>query len=225
MRDCFLLESPDSERLIGAASQGSWLDVERTACPINARHMPGKRRWNEIFVEVSHNKREEAIIWTIGDCLMHESLLAEFERRGFTGYRPLPAKVRFRDGSLSNQYREFIVTGWAGAAHVDSGIRLVEVCPACGSQTYSRSGIAKQMVDWDQWTGDHFFRVWPLAKRVFVTDEVADFLKESAPRSFDIFPAEKSPGLRYPGTMIVERFSAHFPADLAIRYGRPLGLE
>jgi hypothetical protein len=126
---------------------------------------------------------------------------------------------------VSDQYREIIVTGWAGTAHADSGIRLVEVCLACRSQTYSRSGIPKQLVDWDQWTGDHFFRVWPLAKRVFVTDEVAEFLKKSGPRSFDIYPAEKSPSFRYPGTMIVEPFSAHFPEDFAIRYGRPLGLE
>jgi hypothetical protein len=210
---------------MGAARQGSWLDVDRGTCPINPSHMPGRRRWNEIFVEVSHNKREETIIWTIGDCLFHESLLAEFERKGFTGYRPLPAKVRFRDGSVSDQYREIIVTGWAGVAHPDSGFRLVEVCPVCRSQTYHHAGVVKQLVDWSQWTGDHFFRVWPLAKLVFVTDEVAEFLKQSAPRSFELYPAEKTPKLRWLGQIVVDPLSGHFPKDLAIKYGRLLGLE
>jgi hypothetical protein len=225
VKNCFALCSPDSDRLIGSARQGSWLDVDRRICPDNPRHMPGTRRWNKILVEVSHNKREETIIWTIGDFLIHQSLLAEFQRKGFTGYLPLPARVRFRDGSESDQYREIIVTGWAGVAHPDSGIRLVEVCPACRSQTYSRSGPPKQLVDWSQWTGDHFFRVWPLPKLAFVTDEVAEFLKESAPRLFDLYPAEKEPCLRWPGKTIVEELSAHFPEDLAIKYGRPLGLE
>jgi hypothetical protein len=225
VKGSFVLWLPDSERLLGATTQGGWLDVDRRACPNNPRHIPGKRRWNEIFVDVQHNRRDEAIIWTVGDCLILENLLEEFRLKGFTGYRALPAKVRFRDGLVSNEYRELIVTGWAGVADLESGIRLVEVCPLCRTQTYTRSGNVKRLVDWTQWTGDHFFRVWPLAKCIFVTSEVAEFLKASETKTLQIYPAEKVPGLDKPWTTIVEQLSAYLPEDLAIKYGRPLGLE
>ena len=185
MKKCFKLSAPDSDTLIGAALRGSWLDLERRTCPIDPVHIPGARLWNNILVKVAHNQRDESIIWTIGDCLIHETLLTEFERMGFTGYQSLPATVRFRNGSTSDQYRELIVTGWAGTVHPESGIQHVHACPACRCQTYERPANVKKLIDWDQWTGDHFFRVWPFPKFVFVTEQVAEFLKGAAPRSFE----------------------------------------
>jgi hypothetical protein len=186
--------------------------------------MPGRRRWNEIFVQVRHNKREETIIWTIGDRVMHERLLSEFEGQGFTGYRPLPAKVRFRDGSVSQEYREFIVTGWAGVAHPESGMRLVEICPACLTQTYGYLREPEKVVDWNQWTGDDFFVVWPFDKLVFVTERVAEFLKARAVKTFDLRRLHEWPNLHMRINIVGEPVSVSLPPDLAIQYGRPLGL-
>jgi hypothetical protein len=54
------------------------------------------------------------MIWSGSDCGVHESLIEAFEKEGFTGYRLEPATVRFRDSRISTEYREFLVTGWAG---------------------------------------------------------------------------------------------------------------
>jgi hypothetical protein len=224
MPTSFLLRPPDSSQLFGTATQGGWLDKDRYVCPIEDGNWRGRRRWTEMFVELKHNKREEMIVWTIGDCLMHQSLLAEFQTRGFTGLRSLPAKVRFRDVFVSEEYREIVVTGWAGLPHKNSGVERVAVCSECRCQKYASRGRPEQIVDWSQWTGDHFFRVWPWSKIIFIVDEVAEFLKKAKVRSFDLFRPEELGGLGRAGTVTTPPLSDVLPADLAARYESTLHL-
>jgi len=51
--------------------------------------------------------------WVEGLVIL-ERVLEGFKQQEFTGYRIRLATVRLKDGQLSNDYREFIVTGWAG---------------------------------------------------------------------------------------------------------------
>jgi hypothetical protein len=73
--------------------------------------------------------------WT--DAVIHSRLHEQFAKRGITGYRLRPATVRFRDGHVSQDYSELIVTGWAGVAPPESGIELTDACTGCGYKKYS----------------------------------------------------------------------------------------
>ncbi len=224
MTNHYCFQQPDSDQLAGVAVQGGLLDVEDVACPVESWHRPGRRLWHELVVEVSHNKREETIIWALGDCVIHERLLAEFERQQFTGYRLQPATVRFRNGAISKDYRQLVVTGWAGVARAESGIRLDKVCTGCSFKRYSQLVDPQQVVDWSQWTGEDFFIVWPAPRHLQITDRVAGFLKASAQRSFRLTTwADELKGVRL--GFGVGKLSGYLPEDLALKYGRPLGLE
>ena len=181
----FKLEWPESPDLTGCAVKGGADKKEWLACPLNPqrpaglRHNCGRRIWSEsLLVEVKHNKRVQTLIRTWGcDVVIHESLATEFERHGITGYRMQPAAVRFRDGSLCHNYKERIATGWAGVARAESGIHVAEDCPACFWKHYTPLQDPEQLIDWSQWTGEDFFRVWPLPNFVLITKRVVELLQ------------------------------------------------
>lgn len=103
----FNLAEPDNERLLADAPNEKH---EIVRCPKG--HLAVYRRIDDLALEVKHTKREERIIWKwISGCVFHESILAEFERDGIAGYRLRPASVKFKDGPVSYEYRELIVTG------------------------------------------------------------------------------------------------------------------
>lgn len=199
---------------------------ENLPCPTNL-HLEGYRRVGALYLEVNHNKRDELIIWGAGYAI-HKHILEEFEKEGFTGYRTKPALVRFRDGSTSTEYCEFIVTGWAGMASSESGIHEVARCPACHRKEYSAITDYRRIVDWKHWTGEDFFIVWPLAGYDLCTERVAHWLRARKVKSFrlekELEQRERDPFMSKQG-FTVSRLSFVLPEDLAIKYGRPLGLE
>jgi hypothetical protein len=166
------------------------------------------------------------MIWcSVEGLAIHEGLWDDFKAQGFTGYRTQPAEVRFKDGSISSDYREFTVTGWAGIATAESGVTVKKSCPVCHWKTYSGITNYERLIDWGQWTGDDFFVVWPLPRFILITERVAQWLlnhevKSYVLRSLDDFdhPSGKS-------GFSVARLSNFMPEDLAIMYGRSLGLE
>jgi len=162
--------------------------------------------------------------WT-GGCAVHESLLAEYEQEGFTGYRTKPATILFRDGQESNEYREFIVTGWAGVASRESGVQLLEECPGCFRRQYSAIKDYDRLIDWDQWTGEDFFIVWPMPRFALVTKRVSAWLKRRKVKSFSLSRLEDIPDIVANLGFTVVSLSESIPEDLAIKYGGPLGLE
>ena len=124
-----------------------------------------------------HSRKDEWVIEaSLEGLVIHARLIEEFEKLGFTGYRLKPATVRFRDGYLSGEYSELVVTGWAGVAPPESGIELTEACGGCGYKHYTSLKNPEHLIDWSQWTGDDFFIVWPLPRYVLITKRVADAL-------------------------------------------------
>lgn len=205
----------------------SFGEREEFPCPLTNEHNEGNRRIGPLYLELKHNRRDELIIWGCGFAI-HESILENFEKEGFTGYRIKPATVRFRDGSTSAEYHEFVVTGWAGMASAESGIRVLKTCPACHWKEYGPITNFENVIDWAQWTGEDFFVVWPLMGYKLCTERVAKWLRDHKPKSFrleeDLAQLKRDPIISkqsFPGV----RLSAFFPEDLAIKYGRPLGLE
>jgi hypothetical protein len=224
MNPFFELAFPVSEQL-----WAEWHEypIETFPCPITSAHSEGGRRLGPIHFDVKHNRRDELMIWGNG-LAVHDRIVEGFEREGFTGYRLKPATVRFRDGSISTEYHEFIVTGWAGVASPESGVRVIESCPACLWKNYSPITDFEKVIDWSQWTGEDFFIVWPMTQYKLCTERVAQWLLGSKVKSFRL-EKEFAQLVRRPIIAKLEfhrgRLSSFLPEDLAIKYGRPLGLE
>lgn len=220
----FNLHRPESELLLGGNE--SYRNREYYQCPITTEHLDGSRRVGSLAVKLEHNHRDELMIWCrVEGLAIHERLLAEFEQQGFTGYRTKPATVTFRDGSASSDYREFVVTGWAGIAQPDSGISVKISCPACHWKTYTGVKNYEKLIDWNQWTGEDFFIVWPLPRFVLVTERVAMWLLGREVKSFCLRGLDDPDQSVGTSGFTVGRLSNFLPEDLAITYGRPLGLE
>jgi hypothetical protein len=223
----FNLHAPSSEGLLAHYLEGSQVKNEVIPCRISSEHLDGRRRVSDLALEVKHDKRDEQIIWPWipETVVIHKRLLAEFKSRSITGYRLKPATVRFRDGGISRDYMELVVTGWAGTARPESGIQVVESCPACHWKKYSGWSDVEQLIDWTKWTGEDFFMLWPFANCVLITERVSEALLSLRAKSFELRGLQDvHPIIRESG-FTVSRLSNFMPQDLAIKYGRPLGLE
>ena len=117
------------------------------------------------------------------------------------------------------------MTGWAGMARPESGIRLVKNCPSCLMKRYSAISDYGNLVDWTQWTGDDFFIVWPMPLYTFVSDRFAQWLQVRRVKSFWLMGSEDRARLIGKSGFGPGRLSDYLPEDLAIKYGRPLGLR
>src|SRR5258708_350692 len=184
MPEFFHLGEPESERLLASTDEAAPYQVRRITCPLNPDHNHS-RPTSPVALQVKHNKQDEWMIssW-LGERVVHQALVAEFEKRKFTGYRLKPATVRFRDGALSSDYSELIVVGWAGVAPPESGIHLIDECPGCMLKHYSGLQDAERLIDWNQWTGEDFFVVWPLPAIPLITKRVAEALGELQVKSY-----------------------------------------
>jgi hypothetical protein len=110
------------------------------------------------------------------------------------------------------------VTGWAGIASPESGIRLVEVCAGCGMRKYSGVERHDKLIDWEQWSGDDLFIVWPLPKFILISSRGADVLRSLKVKSYNL--ASMRIPIRGP---CVGPLSYYMPRDVAETYGKVVG--
>ncbi|MDE3202473.1 MAG: hypothetical protein KGN79_16305 [Acidobacteriota bacterium] len=213
-----------SDRFYGDGNE-SYSHREHSRCPITREHLEGSRRVGRLNLHMQHNDRSQWIIWSVAGMVIHQDILEEFEKERFTGYRTEPATVQFKDGVISQEYQEFIVTGWAGIARPESGVKVRQDCPACHWKSYTGIKNTEQLVAWSQWTGEDFFMVWPLPLYIFVTERVADWFKAKKSRRYIVRGPEDRGHLAKTTGFTVGLLSNFMPVDLAVKYGRPLGLE
>jgi hypothetical protein len=166
----YYIEPVYSEKFHG--DDNSQARNEDIPCPITNKHLDGSRKVGQLHLDLHHNERKEWIIWWLMGNVVHQKIVEEFEKEKFTGFRTEPATVRFRDGEISQEYREFIVTGWAGMAKPESGVKVRKDCSACHWKNYTAIRDPERLVDWSQWTGADFFMVWPLPLSLMVTGEL-----------------------------------------------------
>jgi len=216
--------------LAGPASTGPLAELIATAadweisvCPTaDYLHYDGHRLKGNLAVKVSYISRNALLIWTwgLGRCLIHEKVIAELDAIGASGYRLKPGSVRFHDGSVSDEYRELVVTGWGGVASPESGLKPIERCLDCHYVRYGFLPHPEKLMDWSQWTGEDFFVIWPLPGLILITGRVAELLRRLKARSYTLEKPSRSWG-----GPTVGRLSASMPEDLAQKYGEPLGIE
>ena len=107
-------------------------------------------------------------------------------------------------------------------ASAESGIGLLKRCEGCGHTVYTGSDNPGRLIDVCQWDGSDVFIVWPLPKFIFVTDGVAQVIRDNRltgvvlrqPRDLDL-SGGFSPG----------RLSYWMPADRARELGAALGID
>ncbi len=211
-----------------ANSAKGWAQWTRCSCPVSSEHKAHRYRIGPLHHFVEHDDRSEQIVWGYGVAI-HQAVIRRFEMEGFTGFRTKPASVTFADGITSSEYCEFIVTGWAGTASPGAGAHLVESCSGCHWKRYSAITDFDNVIDPRQWTGEDFFIAWPFATGyLFCSDRVARWLRVSSIKSFSIerpFEKERQRPWVMDGGFPRGSISEYLPDDLAIKYGRPLGLE
>jgi len=121
---------------------------------------------------------------------------------------------------------ELIVTGWAGMAPPESGIKLIEHCEGCGHTVYSAWTNPERLIDSSQWDGSDFFVVWPLPWRIFVTERVAKVLRDNRLSGIALKPSSDlvfSPNII--PTLSTGRLSDWMPEERARQLGAKMGID
>lgn len=218
------LASPNSTARLAKWVDGE-MDLEQVICPIDEGHRRGGKRLTNLSVTLP-GRTVHDFVWTWqSECLVQEHVLDLLRKRGFTGFDVRPVRARFKRASEGEPPRlwELIVTGWAGMASPTSGIRLLERCPGCGDSVYSGVNNLGAVIDASKWDGSDFFMVWPLPKFIFVTDRVAQVVRQSR-LAGAVLKQPRDVNLSG-GTVGGGRLSYWMPEDRARELGRPLGIE
>jgi hypothetical protein len=200
------------------------MELEQVICPVNEGHRRAGKRLTDLSVALrGHGVLD--FVWTwYSECLIQDHVVELFKAGGFSGFDVKPVKARFKRPCEHGPPRlwELIVRGWAGMASPESGIKLVKECRACGLLDYSGASNPGALIDASRWDGSDFFMVWPLPGFIFVTDRVAQVIRDNRlrgsvlrqPRELDL-----SRGFG-PG-----RLSYWMPEQRARELGAPLGIE
>jgi len=209
------------------------VDLEQVVCAANPKHQWGGKRTANLSVVLYSNQVFD-IMWTWhNECLIQQHVLDAFQRQGFNGFQVKAAEVRFKRPGAGEPPRlwELVVTGWAGFASLESGIRLDEKrsCLDCGSLRYTRPTDYSRLIDETKWDGSDFFMVWPLPKYIFVTGRVCEFIQTNDLRLTQFMrPEDLQPKTPFeqqldrgfsPG-----RLSYWMPEERARELGEPLGI-
>jgi hypothetical protein len=204
------------------------VELEGIVCPINDGHQRAGKRLSDLSIMLPPRAARDDFVWTWGsELLLRDRVLQLFNASGFNGFVVKPVKVKFKrpDGDPPRLW-ELNVTGWAGMASPESGIRLVESCPACGHLIYSDCDHPERLIDASKWDGSDFFMVWPLPKFIFVTDRVAELIRDESLSGSVVRPStELRFSTRTIGGFGPGRLSYWMPKDRAHELGAPLGIE
>lgn len=217
------LASPDSTTRYAEWVPGE-IETEKIICPTSAGHRRGGRRLTSLSVAL-RGAGVEDFVWTwYSECLVQDHVLDLFRRSGFTGFDVKPVKAKFKRCSETEPPRlwELIVTGWAGMATAESGVKLVEHCDVCGSLRYSGCNNAEKLIDVSRWDGSDFFMVWPLPKFIFIADRVARAIRANGFKGAAFKRLEE---LNLSGGFSPGRLSYWMPEGRAHELGAELGIE
>src|SRR5260370_3152520 len=159
------------------------VDLEQIVCPVYPNHRRGGRRTRDLSA-VLKKRQTFDIMWTWhNECLIQQRTLKAFQEQGFTGFYAKPVQARFKRPVPSEPptFWELVVTGWAGLASPESGIRLDQTksCSHFGSLPYTKATDYSRLIDDKTWDGSDFFMVWPLPKYIFVADRVREFIQKN----------------------------------------------
>ena len=201
--------------------------LDSVRCPMKEGHRRGGKRLTDLTVAL-RGRGVEDFVWTWhSECLIQDHVLDFFHTSGFSGFDVKPVKAKFKRAANDDPPRlwELIVTGWAGMASAESGIKLTEECRGCGLLVYSGWTDSSKLIDVSQWDGSDFFIVWPMPKFIFVTDRVARAtIRDLRFSKRGLFAAPADLRLGMVPFIGPGRLSYRMPEDRARQLGGPLGI-
>jgi hypothetical protein len=219
----FHLDSGTSMSRLAEWARGE-VDLETVICPVDDGHQRSGKRLTDLSV-ILPGRTVEDIVWTwYSECLLTDRVLEMFRDKGFTGFEVQPVKTRYkRADEVPPRLWELVITGWAGMAPPESGIKLVEECHVCGYKAYSGWTRPETLVPASQWDGSDFFMVWPLPKYIFITERVAQAIREARLSGGVLTPLEGLVASQN-ASLGPGRLSYHMPEQRAMELGGPLGI-
>lgn len=197
--------------------------LDQVTCPIHPGHIRAGRRIGELRVVLPARSKTHDVMWTWGSgCLLNDRVISLFKNAKVSGYELRPVAARWGPPGQGEvpRFWELVVTGWAGVATPDSGVKIVEKCSGCGHTVYSGVSSALSLFDNRNWDGSDLFIVWPLPLRRLATTRVRDLLVEHRVTGMRLVPGE---ALRT-GTLTPGRLSYFMPDARARELGIPLGI-
>ena len=202
------------------------VSLDEVSCPLDPGHQRAGKRTSPLSVILNSNSNRHAnILWTWqGECLVTNRVAELLRSKGLSGYALNPVKARYRDAQqIAPALNELVVKGWGGIAPMESGIRQLKSCSACGLLEYSCFTDGDRLIPVNDWDGSDFFMVWPLPRYIFVTDRVAEAIRE---RSFSDMRLQRPADLQCPAnsTLSPGRLSYWMPKDDAARLGGDLDI-
>ena len=222
-RQFWHLDGPKSTK--GRAGWADDMDFESTViCPLDEGHQRPGKRLPKLSVTLPRGEIQD-FVWTwYGECLVQDKVLDLFRRHEFSGYSVKPVKAKFKvacENKLPKLW-ELIVTGWAGMASSESGIKLIERCEGCGHTVYSESNHPGELIDVSRWDGSDFFIVWPLPRFILVTDRVAQLIHDNGLTGATL---KRPNDLDLSGGFSPGRLSHWMPEERARTLGGSLGID
>lgn len=202
------------------------VELESIRCPLHSGHERGGRRLTNLSVTLPGEAIDD-VMWTWqSECLITDRVLKIFRAEALTGFEVKGVKAAFKQSNRKPpRLWELIITGWAGIAPAESGIRLLERCEACSRTVYSTWTTPDRLVNVSEWDGSDFFLVWPLPKYIFATGRVADAVRNYSLSGVSLEPIEK---LVSPTSVIPRlspgRLSYYMPDQRAFDLGASLGI-
>jgi hypothetical protein len=169
----------DDASLNKLAEWANEIETEKVICPVDPGHQRGGKRLTDLSVVLPRGTVKD-FVWTwYSECLIQDGILQLFRRESFSGFEAKPVKARFKkNGDVPPTLWELVVTGWGGLARTESGIKRTYYCEVCKQVNYSGLTDAQKLIDESQWDGSDFFMVWPMPLFIFVTERVADCLRD-----------------------------------------------
>jgi hypothetical protein len=217
------LDGPESQRKL-AKWDSDQMELESIKYPVNANHQHPGRRLTNLSLKLPGGTVED-LVWTwYSECLIQDHVLHVLKAKGFSGFEVKPAMARFAKGEDKRPPRlwELIVTGWAGLAPPESGIKLLEHCQACHHFRYFGLTHPEKVLDVSKWDGSDFFIVWPLPNFRFITERVRQTIQEERWQGVRL---QKQQDLQTSGTGFSPgRLSYSMPDSRARQLGEPLGI-
>ena len=147
--------------------------------PSDPGHQRGGKRLNDLNITLSRGTVQD-FVWTwYSECLFQCQVLTLFRSEGFTGFDVKPIKARFKKGNHEPPTLwELVVRGWGGVA--DQNLASDDFCIVrdVNLRNTLASGNPQNLIDDKQWDGSDFFIVWPMPRLVFVTERVANCIRD-----------------------------------------------
>jgi hypothetical protein len=204
----------------------SYEGYERITCPERKGHVRGGKWLGTVSAKGTPSAMKTDFVWAWGpEILVSQRVLDIFDKHCVTGFESKPAKVSYDRKSQGQPPTlfELKVVGWGGLAASSAGPRLRYWCPYCGHKVYTIADPSR-LIDPTRWDGSDLFFVWPWPAFRFVSDRLADILRQEQVSGVNLIPASEFPRAREtavrPGDLRI-----HMPEDRARQLEEQYGVS